>query len=327
MVAEVNASSFLKTKTMCCFTPLLHAKNLEKIIGNKIFLKWEGNNITHTHKDRAAIYHIQEAVRNGYRNIAVATCGNFGVSLAYFSQFFDLSLTVFIPKRYTNSRVKEILQYGAKIIYVNGSYEDAIIKCNEYTSEREIYNANPGLNSLPSIQGYKEISFEIVKQLGKTPYIVVVPVGNGTTLTGIYQGFLDMYREGMISFIPKMIGTTTILGNQVFESWRRGRNSLIKLSPNQIKETEYNEPLVSYISFDGESALRAIRESKGYLYGFTDEDMIYASKLIKYFEGATALPASASTLLGALRFIEDNSDRHGEIVLIITGGDETWRTL
>ncbi len=321
----MSESSLLKNVTI--FTPLLRAKNIERIIGTsfKIFLKWEGNNITHTHKDRAARFHVVKAIKEGYKEIAVATCGNFGVSLAYFSKINGVGLHVFIPRRYTNSRLKELIRYGAEIKFIDGSYEDAVAQCNTYTSLNNIYNANPGVNSLPSIIGYKEIAYEIISQLNEIPYSVVIPVGNGTTLVGIYEGFRELYKNGIIERVPKIIATSTKYGNQIVESWQRG-GSLVKLSSNDIVETEYNEPLVSYRSFDGEKALNAIKENNGLAYSFADDEMLKASNLLKYFEGVTAIPASASTLAGFLEFLRHNRDIDGSIVLVITGGNYTWRT-
>ena len=307
-------------------SPLLEAKNIEKVLSNRninIYLKWEGNNPTGTQKDRAAKLHVLNAIHNGFHEITVGTCGNFGVSIAYFAYIYNLKATIFIPKKYTNSRVNEMLKFNTKIRFIKGTYEDAVLSSVNYALTKSVYDANPGSNSKPSTNAYAYISYEIIQQLKESPYAVIVPTGNGTTLSGIYLGFKTLYEKRIIEKIPRIIATSTIYGNQIIESWNR--DALVLMSKKDIRETTINEPLVAYRSFDIDSALEAIKRSKGKAYAFSDLEMIKASTLLRMKEKLLSLPASASTLLGAKKLIEDEDLTDKKIVLIITGGKYTWR--
>ncbi|MCS7103295.1 MAG: pyridoxal-phosphate dependent enzyme [Candidatus Korarchaeum sp.] len=287
----------------------------------RIYIKWEGDNPTGTQKDRAAFMHARRAIEQGYDTVTVGTCGNFGVALAYFANMLGLRAVIYVPSSYRNGRIWEMRKYGARVVFVEGKYEDAVERSVLDAMRYGYYDSNPGsINGSLALESFKEIAYEIVEVLGSIPDIVSVPLGNGTTLAGIYQGFVEMVRAGISKRVPIMLGATTIYGNQVAETLRKGSTELISLSESDIKETKYNEPLVSLRSFDGEQALEAIRMSGGYVFEFDDEELLtLAEELMK--EGIDPLPASASAI-GAIKRYASELDRFKVAVAIVTGGEK-----
>ena len=320
--------SLLNAKTTTLhigYTPLLRLNALGKFLGPgnmEIYLKWEGNNPTGTHKDRAAYLHASNAYNKGYKAITTATCGNYGVAIAFSSMYFSMKSIIFIPRSYNTPRIHEMKLYNAEIVFTEGTYEDAVGESMEHASAENVYDANPGgVNDDISINAYKNIAYEIVEKLGKSPSTVSLPVGNGTTLAGVYAGFRELYNEGYIESVPRLIGGTTKDGNQIFLSWLKHLHSPVHMDKRNILETEVNEPLVSYRSMNAEEALKALYDTGGYVYAFNDYEFLYMHNILKDIEGLVAIPASTASLLALLTYSK-SSGVGGVGVSVITGGDK-----
>jgi len=298
------------------------AKSIEAAIGcEELYVKWEGCNPTGTQKDRAAHRHVLNALSQGYDTVTVGTCGNYGVSMAYFSRLAGIKAVIFVPSRYSGNRIPEILRYGATVVKVDGSYEEAVERSIIAAFEEGWYDANPGgVNGEVAIEAFSELSNEIYNSLGRAPDVVAVPVGNGTTLSGIYLGFVKLKESGLIDEIPKLLGATTASGNQIALSMRSGRGKLIEYDASTVQETEVNEPLISIRSFDGERALEAVLSTGGWIYEFTDGELVTLSNIFLELEGIPTLPASASSLGAILRLWREESEPK-LCVAVVTGRD------
>lgn len=301
-------------------------KALEAKLGcGELYVKWEGSNPTGTQKDRAAYRHILKALSQGYDTVTVGTCGNYGVSVAYFSMLAGIRAVIFMPRRYSGSRIPEILHYGADLVEVEGSYEEAVERSIMAALEKGWYDANPGgVNGDLAIEAFSEISDEIYSHLGRVPDAVSVPVGNGTTLSGIYLGFVRLKERGLTDKVPVMIGATTSSGNQIALSLREGEKGLLDVEPSSVRESEINEPLVSIKSFDGDRAIEAILSTGGRIYEFTDDELVTLSNTLLELEGIPALPASASSLGALMRFSRE-MDGSGPCVAVVTGRSVGWK--
>lgn len=302
-------------------TILIRSRNLESLLSCKrLYLKFEGSNPTGTQKDRASYACLKLAKEMGYSSLAIATCGNFGASFAYFAPKFGVEAHVYIPANYKTERIQEIVDNGSIIHRVQGTYEDAVYLSGVEAKDLGWFNANPGeeLNTRASILGYSKIAYEIYESLGYIPDVVSVPVGNGTTLAGVYHGFKTLYDEGIADKIPRMMGASTPLGNPVVKSFLKGLRTVEDLSPTEIKETSLNEPLVSWHSFDGSLALDALWESNGWATYVSDTQMVEYAKMIAREEGISTLPASASSLAAISKYVRLHKDKESSYVAVLT---------
>jgi threonine synthase len=307
-------------------TIFLEARNLAPILGcERVYLKFEGSNPTGTQKDRIAMVLADQAVTSGLEGVTTATCGNFGVAVAYASRHYDLAPHIYIPQKYEvpKDRIRRMKNFGAKVHFVEGCYEDAVAYSSQQAIENKWFDANPGMNGVPelSLAAYGEISLEIYRDLRRIPDYVFCPVGNGTTLAGVYAGFKKLYISGKTMTVPKMVATSTRRGNPIIKSFKANSRTILDLKPKEIKESKINEPLTNWPSFDGQLALDAIYESGGFAEYASDAKMIEFSKLVRSEEGLSVLPAAASTLA-----IMQSLSRHGFIVkgtfvAILTGRD------
>ena len=132
--------------------------------------------------------------------------------------------------------------------------------------------------------------------------MVAVPVGNGTTLAGVYKGFKELREVDAAYRVPVMVAASTSGGNPVIKCFQEGKRVIEDLDPGEILETEHNEPLVSWRSLDGQEALDAIWDSSGWATYIKDEELLEFSEILAREEGLLVLPASTASLYGALRF-------------------------
>jgi threonine synthase len=305
---------------------LVDSRNLARYAGvEKLYLKFEGGNPTGTQKDRIALALAELAWSNRSEAIATATCGNFGAALAYAAKLWELKAHIFIPKGYhvPKDRLKRISDSGAELHYEEGQYEDLVVSCTKQCGENGWFNANPGVDGVKqlSISQYAEISYEIMRDLRRTPDYVFCPVGNGTTFAGIFAGFKKLYETGKISEIPRMVATSTRRGNPIVKSFLMKSKTTIDLARDEIKESKVNEPLTNWHSFDGQEALDAIYESEGFADYASDTKMLEFARALREEEGLNVLPASASTLAVLSALTDNKVTVKGKFVAILTGRD------
>ncbi|MCW4050150.1 MAG: pyridoxal-phosphate dependent enzyme [Candidatus Bathyarchaeota archaeon] len=299
-----------------------HAKNLERFLGiSRLYLKFEAGNPTGTMKDRAAYAVLSHAYEEGHSSIAVASCGNYGASIVYLSKLFEITPHVYIPEGYEAPRIKEILHRGGVIHRTQGTYEDAVDTSSREVEENGWYNGNPGIpdNTRVSLDAYARIASEIVDYLEYAPDVVSVPVSNGTCLAGVHHGFKKLHRRGTTSRVPVMVAAGTSGGNPVIKSFNAGKRKITELKPSEITETPINEPLVSWRSLDGQSALDALHETQGYAAYVQDEVMQAFSQLLDREEGLSVLPASASALSALSEYVKAKATpRMNAFVAVLT---------
>lgn len=302
-------------------TSFSRARNIEREVGfRQIFLKFEGGNPTGTQKDRIAFSQVRDAMRRGFDALTMATCGNYGVAMAFAASLAGLKCEVFIPDNYHTKRAREMQDLGASLHRIAGDYEKAVDFSREFSVEQETYDANPGgANTVLQLRAYGEIAYEIYDELRDAPGYVALPVSNGTTLAGIYKGFLSLYRRGKTSRIPKLVAGSSFGKNPIVNAFLKNIPNCSTLPPEKIRETAINEPLINWQSIDGDLALEAVRETGGSAGYASDKAMLYHSKIIREREGLSVLPASTAGLIALLELQKRASLGNDRYVVILTG--------
>lgn len=300
---------------------LSRARNLEREMGfRQLYLKFEGSNPTGTQKDRIAFAQVLDALRRGYDTITMATCGNYGVAMALATSLAGLKCKIYIPENFHTSRIKEMIDLGGDIVRTSGDYENSVTESKEAAEKFEFYDANPGgANTALQLRAYGEIAYEIYDELRDAPALVAMPVSNGTTLAGIYRGFVSLYRRGKTSRIPRIIAGSSFNKNPIITAFIKGTPHCEDLSPEKIRETPINEPLINWHSIDGDLALSAIRLTKGWAANATDKKLMYYSKVLRDKEGLHVLPASTAGIAALLEMNQNQSLPNDRYVAILTG--------
>lgn len=300
---------------------LSRIRNIERDTGlRQLYVKFEGGNPSGTQKDRIAFTQVMDALRRGFDTVTMATCGNYGVAMALAASIAGLKCIVFIPETYHTRRVDEMKHLGAEIQRIQGDYESAVIASRRFADQNEVYDANPGgANTAIQLHAYGEISYEIYDELRDAPAVVAVPVSNGTTLAGIYRGFLSLYRRGKTSRMPKIVAGSSYNKNPIVQAFLKNRPKCEDLTPEKIRETRVNEPLINWHAIDGDLALAAIRKTRGWAANASDKSLLSYARMFREREGLHVLPASMAgliALIGQRTNLNLTNDRY---VIMLTG--------
>lgn len=288
-------------------TSLRRAQKLEKRFGiRRLHLKMEGENPSGTHKDRAALMHALDARKKRQTALTAVSCGNYGAALAYVSEKLNIGCHIYIPSSFAAPRREEIERMGAEVVDVDGDYEAALRLSVNHAMRNDWYNANPGGgNKDLGLFAYTYVAKEIAQNLGRQPDWVSAPVGNGTLIGGVWQGFRSM------SMKPRMLGVSN--NNSAIHGLATGAKEQVDV-PN-LTITEINEPLAGNFLTDPEEILGAVLESNGFAVEIPDAELQEASSIMMSEEGIDALPAAAGSVLGISRL----DSRNHVFVAIVTG--------
>lgn len=302
-------------------TTLARARNIEREYGiRQLYLKFEGGNPTGTQKDRIAFAQARDALRRGYESLTVATCGNYGAAISLACSFAGLQCNIFIPGEYQTKRITDMEALGAKVIRVPGDYESAVELSREYANKEDLYDANPGGSNIAlQLAAYGQIAHEIYDDLRDAPAVVAVPVSNGTTLAGIYRGFLSLYRRGKTSRLPRIIAGSSFRKNPITTAFLASSRECTNLRPEQIRETKINEPLVNWYAIDGDLALDAVWESGGSANHASDKAMLAMSRSLREKEGMHVLPAATAGLIALIHDHQRKPLINDRFVVVLTG--------
>jgi len=302
-------------------TTLVRARNIEREVGlRQIYLKFEGGNPTGTQKDRIAFAQAMDALRRGYDTITVATCGNYGVAVALAASFAGIRCRIFIPQNFHTNRIQEMLDLSAEISRVPGDYEKAVTISSDLAQKEDYYDANPGGgNTLTQLHAYGQIAYEIYDELRDAPLAVAAPVSNGTTLAGIYRGFLSLYRRGKTSRMPHIVAGSSFRKNPIVYAFLKNMSSCTDLNPAKIHETQINEPLINWHSIDGDHTLDGIHQTGGWAADASDKAMRTYAGLIRQKEGLQVLPASTAGLIALMSQHQKAPLPNDRYVVVLTG--------
>ncbi|MFN3975892.1 MAG: threonine synthase [Aquificaceae bacterium] len=291
-------------------TPLIHAGNLAKAIGFKgdIFLKYEGLNPTGSFKDRGMTVAISKAVEAGKRAVICASTGNTSASAAAYAAKAGLKAYVLLPKgAVALGKLSQAVIYGAKVIALQGNFDDALYivrKIGELLPVEVVNSVNPY-----RIEGQKTGAFEICDALGRAPDYHFIPVGNAGNITAYWKGYKEYFQAGKIDSLPKMMG------------WQaEGAAPIVKGYPIKNPQTIATAIRIGN-PYSWQSALQAMQESGGLIDAVSDEEILYAYKLIASTEGVFCEPASAASVAGLIKLNREGYFKGGELVVCVLTGN------
>jgi threonine synthase len=297
------------------WTPLQRAERLGKELGlQRLYLKDEGRNPSASLKDRASAVVVARALDLGRRRIAGASTGNAASSLACMSAGTGISPLVFVPAAAPAAKIAQLLVFGADVVAVRGSYDDAFDLCAEACEQYGWYNRNTGFNPFTR-EGKKTVSFEIVEQLcWEVPDVVVVPTGDGNILSGVWKGFLDFKAVGLIDRLPRLVAVQAKGSAAIARAFESGKPIRAVKAKTIADSIAVDKPR------DGDMARRALRQSRGLAVTVTDDEILDAMRKTARLEGVFAEPAAAAAVAGTAKAAREGRIRPRQsVVVLITG--------
>ena len=111
-------------------TPVLHSDFLSKKIGADVFIKVEGCNPSGSFKDRGMVVAVCMALHRKKQVLVCASTGNTSASASAYAAKFGLISAIIVPNgNIAKGKLSQAMAFGAKIIAINGSFDDALNSC------------------------------------------------------------------------------------------------------------------------------------------------------------------------------------------------------
>lgn len=290
-------------------TPLLLSKSLSKIVagGAEVYLKYEGLNPTGSFKDRGMSVAVSKAKEQASHAVICASTGNTSASAAAYATIATMQCVVLIPKgAIALGKLAQALIHGAKVIAIDGNFDDCLCLVREITERHPITLVN-SLNP-NRIEGQKTAAFEICDCLGSAPDYHLIPVGNAGNITAYWKGYREYKKVGKIKKLPKMCGFQAQGAAPIV------RKRVIKRPETVATAIKIGNPA------SWKCAEAARDESGGLIDLVSDKEIISAYKFLAAKEGIFVEPASAASVAGLLKLAKKGFFKHeAQIVCVLTG--------
>jgi threonine synthase len=296
-------------------TPLARASRLGKEIGcERLFLKNDGLNPSGSLKDRASFLMVAEANRLGESRIVTASTGNAASALAGVCAAAGKHAVIFVPSTAPRAKLAQIMLYGATLVPVAGTYDDAFALSLEYTAEEGGLNRNTAYHPL-TIEGKKTAGLEIFAQSGmRAPDVIAVSAGDGVILHGIYKAFTDLRAAGLIQTLPRLLCVQAESSDAIHRYFTTGSYADAMNPVTAADSISVRTPSNAHM------ARRALIESRGTSVTVTDDEIRSAQALVARTTGIFAEPAAATAVAGLIR-ARNNGWLEGRelVVALLTG--------
>lgn len=298
-------------------TPLYPTKALGVEIGvENTFVKFEGLNPTGSFKDRGMTMGVSHAKELGAKVVGCASTGNTSAALAAYAAKAGMKCAVFLPSgKVAMGKLAQALFFGAKVLSIDGNFDDALALARKMADERKLYLLNSINPYRP--EGQKSVLFEIMDQLNyEVPDRIILPVGNAANIWAVYKALTELEEVGWIDKMPMLTGIQAEGAAPVARAFAAKENNF---------EPEHNpETIATAIRIgnpvSGRKALKAIYSTGGYCTTVNDDEIIKAQQLLGRREGVCVEPASAASVAGLKKLREMGiADKDERVVCICTG--------
>ncbi|PRT11669.1 threonine synthase [Bacillus thuringiensis] len=287
-------------------TPLIPLLNISKQLGVQLYGKYEGANPTGSFKDRGMVMAVAKAKEEGSEAIICASTGNTSASAAAYAARLGMKCIIVIPEgKIAHGKLAQAVAYGAEIISIEGNFDDALKAVRNIAAEEPITLVN-SVNPY-RIEGQKTAAFEICDQLQNAPDVLAIPVGNAGNITAYWKGFCEYEKEKGYKK-PRIHG---------FEA--EGAAAIVK--GHIIEEPETIATAIRIGNPASWSyAVEAAEQSCGEIDMVSDEEILYAYRLLAKTEGVFAEPGSNASLAGVIKHVQSGKIKEGEtVVAVLTG--------
>lgn len=302
------------------WTPVYRPSMLcEKYGMNQLWVKDESLNPTASFKDRASALVVAHARQINAEVIVAASTGNAGAALAGMAAAMGSKAVILAPKSAPPAKIAQLLVFGARVMLVEGNYDQAFELSIAATQAFGWYNRNTGFNPFTA-EGKKTAAYEIWEQVllslpnPKTRLTVFIPVGDGNIISGIHKGFKDLLAMGWLETMPRLMGVQSEKSSAIVDAYLRGDENIVPVQSATIADSiSVNLPR------DGVRALRAVRETDGMYIAIADEE-IYPAIAELGCVGIFAEPAGAAAYAGMLKALRRGDVSPADPVLVLNTG-------
>ena len=311
------------------WTPVFSLPRLaEKLRLKHLWLKDESRNPTASFKDRASAIVVTRAREIKSEIVVTASTGNAGAALAGMAAAIGQKAVIFAPRSAPQAKVAQLLVFGAKVILVNGTYDDAFDLTVQAANEFGWYCRNTGYNPF-TVEGKKTAAFEIWEWWIEAhsdwhkkdsslddhpPLTILVSVGDGNIISGIHKGFKDLLELGWIPNMPRIIGAQAEGSAAIANAFHAGTETITPVSAATIADS-----ISVDLPRDGVRAVRAAAQTNGTYVTVKDEEIISAIAELGA-QGVFPEPAGAAAYAGLVKAASLGVVGGDDPVLVINTG-------
>lgn len=299
-------------------TPLVEAPRLAAMVGlGEVLIKDEGRQPTASLKDRASAMAVVKAAERGIDTITTASTGNAAAALAGLCAAADMRAVIFVPAAAPAAKLAQLTAYGAAVVLVDGTYDQAFEMSMGAAARTGWYNRNTGFNPFMT-EGKKTVVFEVCEQMAwSVPDAIFVPVGDGCIIGGVHKGLRDLKALDWIDRIPRLIGVQAEGSSFLAQAWSQGENPLTKspIDPRTIADS-----ISAGLPRDRLKAMRAVVETSGAFVTVTDEQILAAIPEVARGCGVFGEPAAAAAWAGVRVAAETGLIGSRERVVVLNTG-------
>lgn len=294
-------------------TELYDAPALSRTLGVETLVKDDGHCPTGVLKDRASSLSVTKAIEHDRSVVTCASTGNAAASLAAYAARAGVACRIFVPEDAPEAKLAQPLVYGADVLAVEGTYDEAYDLSMASAETFDWYNRNAAINPF-QVEGKKTVGLELAEQTrGNVPDWVVFAMGDGCTIYGGWKGFRELADLGYVSDVPRFLGVQAEGASAVHDAFHRHERAA------DIAETLADSIAVGRPR-NTVKACTALEESGGTALTVSDEAILEAVHTLGRTEGIYAEPAGAAPVAGVRRALEDGIIEQDETVcLVVTG--------
>lgn len=301
-------------------TPLITSRAFSPY---SILLKDETRNPTGSMKDRVMSVAFSKAKELGIQRVITISAGGAGIAASAYAARAGVSSTILLPPGVSKERIMAMQVYGSEVIEVQGSFEDCIQIVQSLVAEHGWVEMTTYRRANPyQAEGAKTISYELYEQLGTAPDYIVIPIGGGGTLGGIWRGFQELKQMGLVQKLPRLIGVQNEKFNGIEIALKEGLHTEEELKHLNIDTTVDTVTGAIKHSFvpDGVEVLAAFEDTGGGIQTVSDEEAMEAQSWFAQKEGIFIEPSSSCVIAAMKKMIGKGMISEKEtVVLLLTG--------
>jgi threonine synthase len=308
------------------WTPVYSPPQLAESLGlNTLWVKDESRNPTASFKDRASAVVVARAREIGAEVVVTASTGNAGAALAGMSAAVAQKAVIFAPRTAPPAKVAQLLVYGAQVLLVDGTYDDAFDLTIQAADEFGWYCRNTGYNPF-TVEGKKTAALEIweLMQTGiirlpeasnpAKPLNIFVSVGDGNIISGLHKGFKDLLALGWLEAMPRIFGIQAEGSAAIANAFFAGTEKITPVSAKTLADS-----ISVDLPRDGVRAVRAAKETGGSYITVSDGEILAAIAALGK-AGIFAEPAGATSYAGLVKAVQQAGIGKNDPVLVLNTG-------
>lgn len=296
-------------------TNLYCSARISKYVNHdNLCLKHEGENPTGSFKDRGMTGGMTAAKMLGAKVVACASTGNTSASMAAYAAMAGMRAVVFIPEgKIAFGKLAQAIAYGARVIQIEGDFDDAMALVQEASVELGMYLLN-SINPF-RIEGQKAIGIEALQQMGwEAPDWFVLPGGNLGNSTALGKALMELNELGLIDKIPKIAVIQAEGANPFYEYFKSGFKGFHSMKADTLATAIKIGNPVSWRKLEA-----VMKWCKGTVDQVSEQEIVDAKAIVDG-SGIGAEPASCATVAGVKKLVEKGIIQEDESVLgILTG--------